>query len=113
MLTGKYKPGQPPPEGSRAANPEMNITMETNGRHFRSDFLLAAVAQLNPIAADLGITMTQLALAWVLRREEVSSAIIGASRPEQIAASVAASGVKLPAEALSWIDSVLSEVVLR
>ena len=113
VLTGKYKPGQPPPEGSRAANPEMNITMETNGRHFRSDFLLAAVAQLNPIAADLGLTMTQLALAWVLRREEVSSAIIGASRPEQIAASVAASGVKLPAEALSRIDAVLSEVVLR
>ena len=113
VLTGKYKPGQPPPEGSRAANPEMNITMETNGRHFRSDFLLAAVAQLNPIAADLGLTMTQLALAWVLRREEVSSAIIGASRPEQIAASVAASGVKLSAEALSRIDTVLSEVVLR
>src|SRR3984957_6756302 len=75
VLTGKYKPGQAPPEGSRAANPEMNITMETNGRHFRSDFLLAAVAQLNPIAAELGLTMTQLALAWVLRREEVSSAI--------------------------------------
>lgn len=113
VLTGKYKPGQPPPEGSRAANPEMNITMETNGRHFRSDFLLAAVARLNPIAADLGLTMTQLALAWVLRREEVSSAIVGASRPEQIAASVAASGVTLPAEALARIDDVLNAVVLR
>jgi aryl-alcohol dehydrogenase-like predicted oxidoreductase len=113
VLTGKYKPGQPPPEGSRAANPEMNITMETNGRHFRSDFLLAAVARLNPIASDLGLTMTQLALAWVLRRPEVSSAIVGASRPEQIAASVAASGVTLPDEALVRMDDVLSAVVLR
>jgi aryl-alcohol dehydrogenase-like predicted oxidoreductase len=113
VLTGKYKPGQPPPEGSRAANPEMNITMETNGRHFRSDFLLAAVARLNPIASDLGLTMTQLALAWVLRRPEVSSAIVGASRPEQIAASVAASGIILPEEALVRMDDVLSAVVLR
>jgi 1-deoxyxylulose-5-phosphate synthase len=113
VLTGKYRPGQPPPEDSRAANHEMNITMETNGRHFRSDFLLAAVARLNPIASDLGLTMTQLALAWVLRRSEVSSAIVGASRPEQIATSVAASGIVLPEETLGRIDSVLSEVVLR
>jgi len=113
VLTGKYKPGQPPPEGSRAANPEMNITMETNGRHFRSDFLLAAVAKLKPIADDLGLTMTQLALAWVLRRPEVSSAIVGASRPEQIAASVAGSGITLPYEAILRIDAVLSPVVLR
>lgn len=113
VLTGKYKPGQAPPEGSRAANPAMNITMETNGRHFRSDFLLAAVDRLNPIAADLGLTMTQMALAWVLRRDEVSSAIVGASRPEQIAASAAASGVELPEEALARIDAVLDGVVLR
>ena len=112
VLTGKYKPGQPPPEGSRAADPEMNITMETNGRHFRSDFLLAAVDRLNPIASDLGLTMTQLALAWVLRREEVSSAIVGASRPEQIAGSVAASGIRLPSEALARIDAVLSPVTI-
>jgi len=112
VLTGKYRPGQAPPAGSRAANPEMNITMETNGRHFRSDFLLAAVARLNPIAADLGLTMTQLALAWVLRREEVASAIVGASRPEQLAASVAASGVKLPPEALARIDTILAPVVI-
>jgi aryl-alcohol dehydrogenase-like predicted oxidoreductase len=113
VLTGKYKPAQPPPEGSRAANPAMNITMETNGRHFRSDFLLAAVAQLNPIVAVLGLTMTQMALAWVLRRDEVSSAIVGASRPEQIAASAAASGVELPEEALARIDAILDGVVLR
>jgi aryl-alcohol dehydrogenase-like predicted oxidoreductase len=113
VLTGKYAAGQPPPIGSRAADPAMNITMETNGRHFRSDFLLAAVARLNPIAADLGLTMTQMALAWVLRREEVSSAIVGASRPDQIAASVAASGITLPAEALAQMDAVLAEVILR
>jgi len=113
VLTGKYKPGQPPPEGSRAANPEMNITMETNGRRFRSDFLLEAVQKLDPIAADLGLTMMQLALAWVLRRSEVSSAIIGASRPEQIAAAVAASGVTLAEEAIARTDEVLGFVTLR
>jgi 1-deoxyxylulose-5-phosphate synthase len=112
VLTGKYKPGQPPPADSRAANPEMNFTMETLGRRFRSDFLLAAVEKLNPIAADLGLTMTQLSLAWVLRRPEVSSAIVGASRPEQLASSVAASGVKLSDEALTRIDAILLPVVL-
>jgi len=113
VLTGKYKPGVPPPPHSRAANPETNFTMETLGRKFRSDFLLAAVEQLHPIAGDLGLTMPQLALAWVLRRPEVSSAIVGASRPEQIAASVAAVGVTLPEEALALIDAVLESVVLR
>jgi len=112
VLTGKYKPGQPPPADSRAANPEMNFTMETLGRRFRSDFLLAAVEKLNPIAADLGLTMTQLALAWVLRRTEVSSAIVGASRPEQLVSSAAASGVALSPEALARIDAVLLPVVL-
>jgi aryl-alcohol dehydrogenase-like predicted oxidoreductase len=90
----------------------MNITMETNGRHFRSDFLLAAVEKLNGIAASLGLSMTQLALAWVLRRPEVASAIVGASRPEQLAASVAASGVKLPRETLTRIDAVLGPVAI-
>jgi aryl-alcohol dehydrogenase-like predicted oxidoreductase len=113
VLTGKYKPGVPPPPDSRAANPETNFTMETLGRKFRSDFLLAAVEQLQPIAGDLGLTMPQLALAWVLRRPAVSSAIVGASRPEQIASSVAAVGVTLPEEALARIDAVLASVVLR
>jgi aryl-alcohol dehydrogenase-like predicted oxidoreductase len=112
VLTGKYKPGHPPPSHSRAANPETNFTMETLGRRFRSDFLLAAVEQLNPIAADLGLTMTQMALAWVLRRPEVASAIVGASRPEQLAANAAGSGVTLPAEALARIDTILNPVVL-
>jgi aryl-alcohol dehydrogenase-like predicted oxidoreductase len=112
VLTGKYVPGQPPPPGSRAANDEMNLFMETAGRHYRSDFLLEAVEELKPIAADLGLTMAQMALAWVLRRPEVSSAIIGASRPEQIADNVKASGVKLPAEVLERIDKAVGEVVV-
>ena len=112
VLTGKYAPGQPPPPGSRAASEEMNVFMETAGRHFRSDFLLGAVEQLKPIAADLGLTMAQMGLAWVLRGPEVASAIIGASRPEQVADNVRAVGVKLPAEALERIDRAVGGVVV-
>ena len=112
VLSGKYLPGQPPPPGSRAASEEMNVFMETAGRHYRSDHLLEAVAGLRPIAADLGLTMAQMALAWVLRRAEVASAIIGASRPEQIADNVRAVGVKLPAEALERMDRAVSGVAV-
>lgn len=112
VLTGKYRPGEPPPADSRAASTEMNQFMETAGRNYRSDYLLAAVAKLKPVAAELGLTMVQMALAWVLRRPEVTSAIIGASRPEQIAENVKAVGVKLPEEALERIDRALSEVVV-
>jgi aryl-alcohol dehydrogenase-like predicted oxidoreductase len=112
VLTGKYAPGQPPPPGSRAASEEMNIFMESAGRHFRSDYLLEAVAQLKPIAAELGLTMAQMGLAWVLRRPEVASAIIGASRPEQVADNVKAVGVKLPAEAIERIDRTVGGVVV-
>jgi aryl-alcohol dehydrogenase-like predicted oxidoreductase len=112
VLTGKYAPGQPPPPGSRAASEAMNIHMESEGRHFRSDYLLGAVEKLRPIAADLGLTMAQMALAWVLRRTEVASAIIGASRPEQIADNVRAAGISLPAEALERIDNAIDEVTV-
>jgi aryl-alcohol dehydrogenase-like predicted oxidoreductase len=112
VLTGKYAPGQPPPPGTRAASEEMNIFMESAGRHFRSDYLLEAVAQLKPIAADLNLSMPQLALAWVLRRTEVSSAIIGASRPEQIADNVAAIGIKLSAEVIRGIDEAVGKVAV-
>ena len=112
VLTGKYEPGAPPPEGSRAASEQMNIFMETAGRHYRSDYLLEAVARLKPIAADLGLTMVQMALAWVLRRPEVSSAIIGASRPEQVEANVRAVGVKLTEEALAQIDEAIGGVMV-
>lgn len=112
VLTGKYAPGAPPPKGSRAASEEMNMFMETAGRHYRSDYLLEAVARLKPIAADLGVTMPQMALAWVLRRPEVASTIIGALRPEQVEANVRAVGVKLPEEALKRIDEAIGGVVV-
>ena len=112
VLTGKYAPGMPPPAGSRAASEEMNAFMETAGRHFRSDYLLAAVAELKPIAADLGLTMAQMALAWVLRRPEVASAIIGASRPEQVEDNVKAVGVKLPADVPERMDRAVGGVAV-
>ena len=112
VLTGKYAPGQPPPPGTRAASTEMNAFMETAGRHYRSDYLLEAVAQLKPIAFDLGLTMAQMALAWVLRRPEVTSAVIGASCPEQIADNVRAVGVQLPPEALDRIDAAVASVAV-
>jgi len=112
VLTGKYVPGQPPPPGSRAADQQMNRYMETAGRHFRSDYLLEAVEELKPIAADLGITMAQMALAWVLRRTEVASAIIGASRPEQVADNVKALDVELPDEAVERMDQAVTPVAV-
>jgi aryl-alcohol dehydrogenase-like predicted oxidoreductase len=112
VLTGKYAPGQPPPPGSRAASEEMNAFMETAGRHYRSDYLLQAVAGLKPIAAELGLTMAQMALKWVLLRPEVASAIIGASRPEQVADNVRAVGAQLPAEALERIDRAVGGVAV-
>jgi 1-deoxyxylulose-5-phosphate synthase len=112
VLTGKYQPGAPPPAGSRAASDQMNMFMESAGRHYRSNFLLEAVAQLKPIAADLGLTMVQLALAWVLRRAEVVSAIIGASRPEQIADNVRAVGLTLAPETIAKIDAALEGAIV-
>jgi aryl-alcohol dehydrogenase-like predicted oxidoreductase len=104
ILTGKYAPGKPPPADSRAASDEMGGFLQ--GR--MDPRVLAGVQQLAPIAAELGLTMAQLALAWVLRRPEVSSAIIGASRPEQIEENARASGVKLGDDVLKRIDEALS-----
>jgi len=112
VLTGKYAPGQPPPPDSRAANDKMNMFMETAGRHYRSASLLAGVARLKPIAEDLGLTMAQMALAWVLRRPEIASAIIGATRPEQIADNAHAVGVTLSAEILERIDYALDGAIV-
>lgn len=103
VLTGKYLPGQPPPSNSRAASPEMNSFL---GDDRRTDSILAAVQQLRPIAEGLGLTLAQLALAWVLREPNVSSAIVGASRPSQLDENVAASGVTLSQETLDVIDAV-------
>jgi aryl-alcohol dehydrogenase-like predicted oxidoreductase len=108
VLTGKYLPGQAPPPDSRAANPEMNIFW---GGDLRSDKTLRAVQNLKPVAATLGITMAQLALAWVLREPNVASAIVGASKPQQVDDNVAASDVILPQDALEEIDRVLGPVV--
>ncbi len=88
VLTGKYKPGEAPPADSRAASDSMNDFITSR----LTDETLEAVARLAPIADDEGLTMPQLALAWVLRRSEVASAIVGASRPEQVEQNVAASG---------------------
>ena len=103
ILTGKYLPGQPPPADSRAASEAMGGFLQ--GR--LDDKVLAGVQRLWPIAQELGLSLPQLALAWVLRRPEVSSAIIGASRPEQVADNAKASGVKLAPEVLARIDAAL------
>ncbi len=106
-LTGKYKPGSPPPADSRAASKSMGSMM---GR-FRDDSVLAAVQRLRPIADDLGLTMAQMALAWVLQEENVASAITGASRPDQIDDNVAASGVAIDDGVMAMIDEVLEGAV--
>jgi aryl-alcohol dehydrogenase-like predicted oxidoreductase len=106
VLTGKYKPGEAPPADSRAASDSMNDFITSR----LTDDTLQAVARLAPIAEDEGLTMPQLALAWVLRRSEVASAIVGASRPEQVHQNVAASGVTLSDDALRAIDEALGDV---
>jgi aryl-alcohol dehydrogenase-like predicted oxidoreductase len=106
-LTGKYKPGEAPPAGTRAASQEMGWAMD----RFRDDDVLEAVQELRPIADGLGITMAQLALAWVLRRNEVACAIIGASRPEQVEENAAASGIELDDAALQAIDAAVAPVL--
>ena len=106
-LTGKYQPGQAPPADSRAANKDAGKWM---GR-FRSDEVLEAVQRLRPIAADVGVSMAQLALAWVLREPNVTSAIVGASRPEQLDDNAGASGVKLDDATLVAIDEALGDTV--
>ncbi len=106
-LTGKYKPGEAPPPGSRAASQDMGWAMD----RFRDDDVLEAVQRLRPIADGLGITMAQLALAWVLRRDEVACAIVGASRPEQVEENAAASGVELDDATLRAIDEAVGPVV--
>ncbi|HEY6606238.1 MAG TPA: aldo/keto reductase family protein [Gaiellaceae bacterium] len=102
-LTGKYEPGQTPPKGSRATSREMGWAMD----RFRDDDVLEAVQRLRPIADRLGITMPQLALAWVLREPNVASAIIGASRPEQVEENASASGIELDEQTLKEIDEAL------
>ena len=107
VLTGKYKPGDPLPEDSRAASETMGWAMN----RFLRDEVLEAVQRLRPIADGLGLTMSQLALAWVLRQENVASAIVGASRPEQVDENAAASGIELDEPTLAAIDDAVAGVV--
>jgi len=109
LLTGKYRPGQPPPADSRAAHDEMGSFM---GPLMRDD-VLEAVDRLRPVAEQAGLSMTELALAWVLRRPEVASAIVGASRPEQVHANAKASGMELSPDVLAAIDEALGDVPVK
>jgi aryl-alcohol dehydrogenase-like predicted oxidoreductase len=108
VLTGKYKPGAPPPADTRMSSETMGWAMD----RFRDDDVLEAAQRLRPIADGLEITMAQLALAWVLREPNVASAIIGASRPEQVEDNAAASGIELDAETLRAIDEAVADVVV-
>jgi len=108
-LTGKYKPGEEAPAGSRAASHQMGWSMD----RFRDDDVLRAVQRLVPIAERLGISLAQLSLAWVLREENVASAIIGASRPEQVEENASGSGVELDEATLEAIDDAVADVVVR
>jgi aryl-alcohol dehydrogenase-like predicted oxidoreductase len=108
VLTGKYKPGQQPPSDSRASNPEINAFM---GGDLMSDQTLEAVQRLQDVARDGGYSLPELALAWVLRQPNVSSAIIGASRPEQVEQNVKAADITLTDDILERIDEVLDGVV--
>ncbi|PRZ17523.1 aldo/keto reductase family protein [Nesterenkonia sandarakina] len=106
VLTGKYLPGQPAPEGSRASDKEAGKFIE---RYMNED-ILTAVQNLKPIAADHGLDLAQLAVAWVLQNPNVASALVGASRPEQIAGNVAAAGVTLDDAAMHAIDAVIGDL---
>jgi 1-deoxyxylulose-5-phosphate synthase len=108
VLTGKYPPGSPPPSGSRGASDEMGGTM---GRFLDEPEVLEAVQRLKPVAEEAGVTMAQLALAWVLRRANVASAIVGASKPEQVEANASASGIELSDDTLRAIDDAVRGVV--
>ncbi|MFW6775500.1 aldo/keto reductase family protein [Nocardioides sp. CPCC 205120] len=110
VLTGKYVPGQPLPEGSRATDESGGANMI---KRFMNDETLTAVQELKPVADDLGLTMAALAIAWVLQNDNVSAAIVGASRPEQLEDNVKAAGVTIPEDALARIDEVLGGVVTR
>jgi aryl-alcohol dehydrogenase-like predicted oxidoreductase len=109
VLTGKYRPGEPYPSDSRAAIESMSISMDL----VLSDATLEAVERLRPIADGAGLTLTELALAWVLRRDELASAIVGASRPEQVHANAAASGIELTPDVLEAVEQALGDAPVK
>ncbi|MDX2376442.1 aldo/keto reductase family protein [Microbacterium sp. LRZ72] len=108
VLSGKYLPGQPLPAGSRATDEKSGAAFI---KGFMRDEVLEAVQKLTPIAQQAGLSMPQLAIAWVLQNPNVAAALVGASRPEQLADTVKASGVTLDADTLAAIDTALSGVV--
>ncbi|EID53173.1 aldo/keto reductase family protein [Saccharomonospora xinjiangensis] len=110
VLTGKYRPGQPLPAGSRATDQKGGARMVE--RYLR-DEVLTRVEKLRPLADQAGLTLAQLAVAWVLQNGNVASAIIGASRPEQVHENTKAAGVKLDDDLMTAIDEVLDGVVER
>jgi aryl-alcohol dehydrogenase-like predicted oxidoreductase len=109
VLTGKYRPGEAPPADSRAASASMSGFID---RLLRPS-VLEAVQRLAPVAEHAGLSMAQLALAWVLRQPNVASAIVGATRPEQVHANASASGVALSADTLTAVEDALGEVAVR
>jgi aryl-alcohol dehydrogenase-like predicted oxidoreductase len=110
VLTGKYLPGQAPPPGSRATDEKGGSDFV---KRYLKDDVLERVQQLKPIAEEAGLSLAQLAVAWVLQNDNVSAAIIGATRPEQVTENVKASGVRLETEAMKRIDDVLEGVIER
>ncbi|MDT0529371.1 aldo/keto reductase family protein [Micromonospora sp. DSM 115977] len=110
VLSGKYLPGQPPPAGSRATDEKSGAGFISR---FMTDEVLTRVQRLKPLAEQAGLSMAQLAVAWVLQNPNVSSAIVGASRPEQVHDNVKAAGVKLDAELLKAIDEIVDPIVER
>jgi aryl-alcohol dehydrogenase-like predicted oxidoreductase len=110
VLSGKYVPGEPPPAGSRATDDKGGADMI---QRFLTHDVLSRVQGLVPIAASVDLTPAQLAIAWVLQNDNVAAALVGASRPEQVAENVKASGVVLAADVMKQIDEVLGDVVVR
>src|SRR5665647_1639312 len=110
VLTGKYQPGQAPPKGTRATDAKGGADMI---ERWMSDDAHTGAQRLQPIADEIGLTMAQLAIAWVLQNPNIAAAIIGASRPEQVAANVNASGVTLDADVLTAIDDAIGSLAER
>jgi aryl-alcohol dehydrogenase-like predicted oxidoreductase len=109
VLTGKYRPGEQPPADSRAGSDSMSDFMD----RLMQDPVLEAAQRLRPVAEGAGLTMAQLALAWVLRQPNLASAIVGASRPEQVRANASASGLTLDASTLAAVDEAMGGVFVR
>ena len=110
VLSGKYQPGQAPPAGSRATDEKGGADMI---KRFMNDDTLTRVQDLRPVADELGLTMAQLAIAWVLQNDNVAAALVGASRPEQVSENVKAAGVRIPEELMTRIDDAVGGIAER